>query len=168
MSGAYLQYNSTVLSDSPSNVTLTVGKNARVYCVQVTGPVPTSMRWYNSQGQLVSRDGRDPVNQGVIGGGKAAYLHFQSYQQSQGGKYECRVSVPGNISEKLPVCIGEFYTLGDCGLLRIYLYLLHCHRQFKCMRQIYRFDRFWLIDESDCLWLMCMHLICMICWWMAG
>ena len=36
------------------------------------------------------------VNQVVgSGGGRAAILTFQNYQQSQGGKYECRVTVPG-------------------------------------------------------------------------
>ena len=56
MSGAYLQYGGTRLFDSPSNVTLTVEATERVYCVQATGPVPTSIKWYNPQGQLVSRN----------------------------------------------------------------------------------------------------------------
>ena len=77
-----------------------------MYCVQGTGPAPTAIEWYNPQGQLVSRNGRDEVNQGAAGG-TAAFLNFQSYQQSQGGKYECRVTGPGDYSEKLPVCIGE-------------------------------------------------------------
>ena len=80
-----------------------------MYCVQPAGPVPTATEWYNPQGQLVSKDGRDEVNQGG-GGRRAASLNFQSYQQDQGGKYECRVTGPGNYSEKLPVCIGECYT----------------------------------------------------------
>ena len=120
MSGASLQYNSTFLSDSPSNVTLTIWESARVYCVQVTGPVPTSIGWYSPQSQLVSTDGGDEVNQVVIGG-NAASLNFKSYQQSQGGKYECRVVIPGNISEKLPVCIGEFYT--SCRLYYVSMYV---------------------------------------------
>ena len=37
VSGAYLQYGGTRLFDSPLNVTLTVGANERVYCVQATG-----------------------------------------------------------------------------------------------------------------------------------
>ena len=78
-------------------------------CVQVTGPVPTAIEWYNPQGQLVSRDGGDEVNQGG-GGSRATLLNFQSYHQSQGGKYECRVTGSGNNSEKLSVCIGECYT----------------------------------------------------------
>ena len=63
----------------------------------------------------MSRDGRGEVNQGG-GGGRAALLNFQSYQQSQGGRYECRVTGPGNYSEKLSVCIGECYTFGGCTL----------------------------------------------------
>ena len=75
--------------------------------MQPAGPVPTAIDWYNPQGQLVSTDYRDEVNQGG-GGSRATLLHFQSYQQDQGGKYECRVA--GNYSEKLSVCIGECYT----------------------------------------------------------
>ena len=70
-------------------------------------PVPTSIEWYNPQGQLVSRNGGVAVNQRVAGGGRLAHLNFQSYQRSQGGQYECRVNVSGNDSERLPVCIGE-------------------------------------------------------------
>ena len=106
MSGAYLQYNSTVLSYSPSNVILTIGGNESVECVQLTGPVPPSIRWYGAQGQLVSRDPRNKVNQASTGGGRVAYLHFQSYQQSQGGMYECRVTVRWNKFKILPACIG--------------------------------------------------------------
>ena len=108
-SGAYLQYGRTRLSDPHPNVTLTAGTtNQKVYCVQATGPVPTSIEWYNPQGQLVSKDTRDEVNQ-VAGtyGGRVATLIFQSYQQSQCGEYECRVAGPGNNTERLPVCIGE-------------------------------------------------------------
>ena len=106
MSGAYLQYGSTRLFDSPSNVTLTVGASERVYCVQATGTVPSSIEWYSPQGQLVSTDTRDEVNQVAgIGGGRTAVLTFRSYQQSQGGKYECRVAVQENNLERLPVCI---------------------------------------------------------------
>ena len=94
VSGAYLNYGGTRLFDSPSNVTLTVGESERVFCLQATGPVPTSIEWYNPQGQLVSKDGSDEVNQQSAGGGRIAYLIFQSYQQSQSGKYECRVDGP--------------------------------------------------------------------------
>ena len=80
-----------------------------MYCLQPTSPAPTAIEWYNPQGQLVSRDGGDEVNQGAAGG-TAALLNFQSYQQSQGGKYECKVTGPGNNLEKLLVCIGECYT----------------------------------------------------------
>ena len=106
-SKAYLQYGGTPLSGSLPNVTLTVNGSARVYCVQATGPVPTSIEWYNPQGQLVSRNGGDEVNQAGAGGGRIATLNFQSYRQSQGGKYECRVTVPGKTLEKLPVLIGQ-------------------------------------------------------------
>ena len=116
VSGAHLEYGGTRLDGSPPNVTLTVGRRERVFCLQVTGPVPTAIEWYNPQGQLVSWDGGDVVNQAVVIGSRAALLHFPSYQQSQGGRYECRVTGPGNNSEKLSVCIGECYTLGDCRL----------------------------------------------------
>ena len=106
-SKAYLQYGGTPLSGSLPNVTLTVYSNARVYCLQATGPVPTSMEWYNPQGQLVSRNGGNEVNQAGVGGGRIAILNFQSYRQSQGGKYECRVTVPGKTLEKLPVLISQ-------------------------------------------------------------
>ena len=82
-----------------------------MYCLQPAGPAPTAIEWYNPQGQLVSRNGGEEVNQ-ASAGARATLLNFQSYQQSQGGKYECRVTGPGNYSEnsKLPVCIGECYT----------------------------------------------------------
>ena len=57
----------------------------------------------------MSKDSSAVVRQTARDG--RAYLIFDSYQQSQGGKYECRVSGPGNNLEKLPVCIGECYTL---------------------------------------------------------
>ncbi len=66
---------------------LTVGASERVFCVQATGSVPTSIEWYNPQGQLVLRDGGDVVNQHAAGGGRIAHLNFHSYHQSQGGKY---------------------------------------------------------------------------------
>ena len=109
VSGAHLQYGTTRLNGSPPNVTLTVGKSERVYCVQPSGPVPTAVEWYNPQSQLVSTDGRDEVNQ-ADASGRAAYLNFQSYHPSQGGRYECRVTGPGNNLEKVSVCIGECYT----------------------------------------------------------
>ena len=118
VSGAYLQYGGTRLFDSPSNVTLTVGASERVFCVQITGPVPALIEWYNQQGLLVSKDGNDAVNQIAAGGGRIRHLNFLSYQQSQGGKYECRVAGPGNKTERLAVCIGECHAWGDgCGLL---------------------------------------------------
>ena len=68
----------------------------------------------------MSKDGRDAVNQQPAGGGRIASLTFQSYQQSQGGQYECRVVGPGNNTERLPICIGECHAWGDdCGLLSI-------------------------------------------------
>ena len=109
VSGAYLQYGSARLSGPQPNVTLTVGvTNQKVYCGQDTGPVPTSIRWYNPQGLLVSSNNRDEVSQAAAaGGGRIVALTFRSYLQSQGGKYECRVNVSGNNSEMLSVCIGE-------------------------------------------------------------
>ena len=74
--GAYVQYGSTSLFDSPSNVTLAVGMREGVSCVQATGPVPTSIEWYNPQGQLVSRDGGDEANQQAGGGGRIVHLNF--------------------------------------------------------------------------------------------
>ena len=105
--GAFLKYGSTDLYEFPSNVALTVGMRENVSCVQTTGPMPTSIEWYNPQGQLVSKDGGDAVNQPAVGGDRLANLTFQSYQRSQGGKYECRVAGPGNNTESLAVCIGE-------------------------------------------------------------
>ena len=112
--GAFLQYGRDRLSDSPLNVTLTVGASDTVYCGQATGPVPTSIEWYNPQGQLVSKDGEDEVNQQAAAGDRIALLIFYNYQPSQGGKYECRVDLPGNYTEKLLAFIGECYTLCDC------------------------------------------------------
>ena len=66
----------------------------------------------------MSKDGSDAVNQQASGGGRIAHLNFLSYQQSQGGKYECRVTGPVNNTERLSVCIGECHAWGDgCGLL---------------------------------------------------
>ena len=110
VSGAYLQYGSTNLFDSPASVALTVGAVERVYCLQALGPIPTTIEWYNPQGQLVSMDGGDAVNQQAAGGGRIAHIIFQRYHQSQGGKYECRVAGPGNNTERLLVYIGECYT----------------------------------------------------------
>ena len=109
MSGAYLHYGSIRLSGINPNVTLTVGtSNQTVHCEQRTGPLPTSIEWYNPQGQQVSRDSSEEVNQVTGPGcGKVAILTFQSYQQCQGGKYMCRVAGPGNNLETLSVWIGE-------------------------------------------------------------
>ena len=117
-SGAHLLYDQTVLTGSPSNATLTVGNLETVYCVPPTRPVPTSIAWYDPQNELVSRNSRDMVRQAAING--RAHLIFQRYQESQSGKYECRVTGPGNNLKKLPVCIGECCTLGDH-------WLLNCH-----------------------------------------
>ena len=109
MSGAFLQYNSTLLSGIHPNVTLTIGtSNQRVHCGQKRGPLPSSIEWYDPQDQLVSRNSSEEVNQAAGRGcGKAAILTFQSYNQCQGGKYECRVAGPGNNLETLSVWIGE-------------------------------------------------------------
>ena len=63
----------------------------------------------------MSRNNQDEVNQ--IAAGRTSTLTFRSYQQSQGGAYECRVAGPGNNTESLSVCIGECYTLGEYSLL---------------------------------------------------
>ena len=65
----------------------------------------------------MSSNNRDEVNQVAAGGGRIAHLTFHSYQQSQGGKYECRVAGPGSQLERLSVCIGECRTLCECSLL---------------------------------------------------
>ena len=109
-SGAGLKHAGKLLTGS--NVTLIVGDADRVECLQLTGPAPTSIGWYDPQGELVSTDGGDEVNQFVVAGFRIAYLTFRNYQQSQGGKYECRVAVPGNNLDRLSVCIGECYTYG--------------------------------------------------------
>ena len=144
VSGALLQYGNTPLYDSPSNVTLSVGARERVFCVQpeTTGPVPTSIAWYNPQGQLVSRNIREKVNQQAAGGGRIAYLTFHTYQQSQGGKYECRVAGPGNNLETLSVYIGECHTWGDgCGLLSMGVHVsLPCQSRWTygtCHEKVY-------------------------------
>ena len=130
---SYLRCGSTQLFDSPSSVTLTVGGNERVYCVQVTGPVPTSIEWYNPQGQLVSSNNMEEVNQVTgTGGNRRASLNFQSYHQSQGGKYECRVARPGNNTERLPVCIGEHYIVYwlsslQLVIVELFLYQVYIH-----------------------------------------
>ena len=64
----------------------------------------------------MSRNGRDEVNQAVVSGGRAARLNFQSHRQSQGGRYEYRVTGPGANLERLSVCTGEFYSFGGCRL----------------------------------------------------
>ena len=63
----------------------------------------------------MSTVGGDEVNQVVgFGGGRTSFITFQSYNQSQGGKYECRVDLPLNYTEKLLAFIGECYSLCDC------------------------------------------------------
>ena len=60
----------------------------------------------------MSRDGGDVVNQGAVRGiNRASTLTFRSYQQSQGGTYECRVA--GHNTERLAVCIGERHAWDD-------------------------------------------------------
>ena len=67
----------------------------------------------------MSRDNKEEVNQGILGYfNRASILTFRSYEQSQGGMYECRVAAPGNYTECLLVCIGEGQGDG-CGLLSI-------------------------------------------------
>ena len=54
----------------------------------------------------MSRDNGKEVNQ-AAGGDRTSTLTFHSYQQSQGGAYECRVAGTVNNLERLAVCIGE-------------------------------------------------------------
>ena len=67
----------------------------------------------------MSKNNTDEVSQAAAaGGGRTVALTFQSYQRSQGGKYECRVAGPGNKTETLSICIGECHAWGNgCGLL---------------------------------------------------
>ena len=140
-SKAYLQYGSTPLSGSLPNVTLTVGIRERLFCVQATGPVPTSIEWYNPQGQLVSRNGGVEVNQAGAGGGRIATLNFQSYRQSQGGKYECRVTIPGKALEKLPVLIGQCQLFHSSHKIPTYLtpvnYSTYCTYYASVIRTVH-------------------------------
>ena len=112
VSGAVLQHGGNYVTGLSATVKLIIGDADRMLCLQVTGPVPTSIGWFNPESQLVSRDFKDEVNQAATGGGRVAYLNFRNYSQSQGGKYECRVVGPGNNLEMLSVCIGECYPLG--------------------------------------------------------
>lgn len=109
--GAYLQYGSTRLSDSP-NVTLTPGRHETLFCLQLTGPVPITIQWYNPDGDLVSGNSGHAVHQFIVGQGRAAYLNFRSYSPSHRGRYECRVLHRNNRMEISRVCIGE-----SCALL---------------------------------------------------
>ena len=78
-----------------------------MFCRYRTGPAPTEVAWYNPQGRMVSNSSGLSVHQFIADSGRAAILHFTHYQERQGGKYECRVTVPGKNTVKLPVCIGE-------------------------------------------------------------
>ena len=60
---------------------------------------------------MVSNSSGLTVHQFIADRGRAAILRFTRYQQRQGGKYECRVTVPGKNTVKLPVCIGEWWVL---------------------------------------------------------
>ena len=60
----------------------------------------------------MSRSNDKEVSQASVAasGGRIVHLNFKSYHQSQGGVYECRVTGPGNNTERLSVCIRECYT----------------------------------------------------------
>ena len=139
-SGAYLLYDGTVLCGSTLTLTLTVEKFETISCVPPTELVPTSIEWYDPQGQLVSRDDGDKVKQAAENG--TAHLIFHSYQERQSGKYECRVTVSGNNSEKLPVCIGECYTLG-------YHWLLYYHGSSSVQTYILSYAHSAVLAEYD-------------------
>ena len=63
--------------------------------------------WYDPQGQLVSTGNENDVTQAVAFDGLAASLIFHEYEESQSGRYECRVNSPRKRRERLAVCIGE-------------------------------------------------------------
>ena len=65
-------------------------------------PVPTSIEWYNPEGLLVSKDRNDAVAQ-ASSSNVAIPLPFCSYQERQGGRYECIVTGPRHIGEA--VCV---------------------------------------------------------------
>ena len=44
-----------------------------VFCVQLTGLVPTAIEWCNPQCQLVLEDSGDEVTEAAAGGGKVAH-----------------------------------------------------------------------------------------------
>ena len=119
-------------------------------CVQRTGPVPTSIRWYDPQGQLVSRDPRNKVYQASTGGGKVARLIFQNYTQSQGGRYECRVAVPGKNLESLSVCIGECHTI-DIDMCRLSILFSICTYKNLNLLFIYRYGPVCRLCDSSAL-----------------
>ena len=52
-----------------------------------TGPVPTSIEWYNPQGQLVSRNNSDEVNQ-VAGTGGGIGLQYSPSTVTNKAKVE--------------------------------------------------------------------------------
>ena len=110
--------------------------------MQATGPVPTSIEWYNPQGQLVSWNNRKEVNQGGSSS-RSAILTFRSYQQSQGGAYECRVAGPWNNLESLPVCIGEGHAWGDSRQLlsrNMCMWLCLASQVNLCLNNPYHLD----------------------------
>ena len=91
--------------------------NASVLCREVGITVPNELQWYGPQCRLVSSDPSADVYQlqlqtaPLLGNqGKAVLLVFKSYQQSQGGKYECRVRSTVNEVPRLqvlPLLVGE-------------------------------------------------------------
>ena len=103
----------------------------------------------------MSKNNMEEVNQvAAAGGGRVAYLTFQSYQQSQGGKYECRVAGPGNNTERLSVCIGECHAWGDgCGLLSISVHGLCLVSPGGCslatLHVSYIINPFWAIHTCE-------------------
>lgn len=87
--------------------------NASVLCREVGVTAPKEVQWYDPHCRLVSTNPTEDVYQtNPVSGdqGRAVLLVFKSYQQSQGGKYYCRVErtlSEGSQLLVLPLIIGE-------------------------------------------------------------
>lgn len=115
-SGAELRQEDAILTGSPSNVTFNNGTNASVLCQEVGVTVPSELQWYDPHCLPVSTDLSEDVHQlqtvPLLGEqGRAVLLVFKSYQESQRGKYECRVRRTVNEASQLqvlPLLVGKW------------------------------------------------------------